>query len=155
MGSFDCGPGSFYNCRVLKTTGIVIPWYGGTERRSPTPHGSSGCATPGCILDASGGREQRARGSPSPPLEERVGERRPITIFDAVLHGDIPAGCRTNISGGLAENDGLLSLPLSSKGGEGNGAAAREHQDACKEQTPGRRSAFRRPPSLAHYILIP
>jgi hypothetical protein len=22
---FDCGPGSFYNCRVPKTTGIVIP----------------------------------------------------------------------------------------------------------------------------------
>jgi hypothetical protein len=22
---FDCGPGSFYNCHVPKTTGIVIP----------------------------------------------------------------------------------------------------------------------------------
>jgi hypothetical protein len=30
----------------------------------------------------------------------------------------------------LAENDYLLSLPLSSKGGEGNGAAAYEHRDA-------------------------
>jgi hypothetical protein len=28
----------------------------------------------------------------------------------------------------------LLSLPLSSKGGEGNGAVASEHRDACKEQ---------------------
>jgi simple sugar transport system ATP-binding protein len=34
------------------------------------------------------------------------------------------------------EIDGLLSLPLSSKGGEGNGAAASEHRDACKEQVP-------------------
>jgi hypothetical protein len=30
----------------------------------------------------------------------------------------------------------LLSLPLSSKGGEGNSAAASEHRDACKEQRP-------------------
>jgi hypothetical protein len=33
-------------------------------------------------------------------------------------------------SGGRAEKDGLLSLALSSKGGEGSGAAAREHRDA-------------------------
>ena len=36
----------------------------------------------------------------------------------------------------VAENDALLSLPLSSKGGEGNGAAASEHRDACMEQSP-------------------
>ena len=36
----------------------------------------------------------------------------------------MPAGCRTNISGGLNEHDDLLSLSLSSKGGEGNGAAS-------------------------------
>jgi len=36
------------------------------------------------------------------------------------------AGCRTNRSGGLNEHDDLLSLPLSSKGGEGNGGAANE-----------------------------
>jgi len=48
-------------------------------------------------------------------LEERVGERRPVTIPDAAVRGDIPAGCRANISGVLAENDDLLSLPLSSK----------------------------------------
>ena len=43
-----------------------------------------------CTLHTSGGREQRASGSPSPPLEERVGERRPITIRDAAVRGDIP-----------------------------------------------------------------
>jgi putative protease len=79
----------------------------------------------------------RASGSPSPPLEERVGERRPVTTLDAAVRGDIPAGCRTNISGGLLENNDLLSLPLSSKGGEGNNAAASEHRDACKEQARG------------------
>jgi phosphoribosylformylglycinamidine synthase len=63
-------------------------------------------------------------GSPSPPLEERAGERRPVTTLDVAVRGDIPARCRTNIPGGLAENDDLLSLPLSSKGGEGNGAPA-------------------------------
>jgi len=67
-------------------------------------------------------------------LEVWVGERRPVTILAAAVRGDIPAGCRTNLSGGLAENDDLLSLPLSSKGGEGSGAAASEHRDACKEQ---------------------
>jgi hypothetical protein len=44
-------------------------------------------------------------------LEEKVGERRPFTMLDVTVPGDIPAGCRTNISGVLAENDDLLSLP--------------------------------------------
>ena len=44
----------------------------------------------------------------------------------SMLRGDTLAGCRTNRSGLLAENDDLLSLPLSSKGGEGKGAAAGE-----------------------------
>jgi hypothetical protein len=44
-------------------------------------------------------------------LEERAGERRPFTILDAVIRGDIPAGCSTNISGVPAETDDLLSLP--------------------------------------------
>ena len=35
----------------------------------------------------------------------------------------------------LAENDNLLSLPLSSRGGEGNGTATSEHPDARKEQS--------------------
>jgi hypothetical protein len=78
-----------------------------------------------CTLQASGGPEQLAIGSPAPPLEERVGERRFLTILDAAVCGDVPAGCRTNRSGVLAENDDLLSLALSSKGGEGNGAGAR------------------------------
>jgi hypothetical protein len=52
--------------------------------------------------------------------------------------GDIPAGCRTHISGVSAKNDDLLSLPLSSKGGEGNGTPASEHRDACSERASGR-----------------
>ena len=82
------------------------------------------CARPRCTLQASDGREQRASSSPSPPLEERAGERRPITLVDAVVRGDIPGGCRTDMPGGQAENDDLLSLPLFSRGGEGNGAGA-------------------------------
>jgi putative protease len=35
-----------------------------------------------CTLTASGGRDQRARGSPSPPWEERVRERRPGISHD-------------------------------------------------------------------------
>jgi hypothetical protein len=63
-------------------------------------------------------------------LEERVGERKPTTILEAAVRADFSAGCRTNRSGGRVENDSLLSLPLSSKGGEGNTAAASEHGDA-------------------------
>ena len=90
------------------------------------------CASPRRTLHASGGGRQRASGAPSPPLEEREGERRPIP--DAALRGDIPAGCRANRFGGLAENDDLLSLPLSSKGGEGNDATVSKQRDACVEQ---------------------
>jgi hypothetical protein len=50
-------------------------------------------------------------------------ERRPLTLLDAAVRGDIPVGRCTNACGVLAESDDLLSLPLSSKGGEGNGAA--------------------------------
>jgi hypothetical protein len=71
-------------------------------------------------------------------LEERAGERRPITILDAAVRGGILTGCGTNTSGVLVENDDLLSLPLSSKGGAGNSAGAREHRDVCKEQTAAR-----------------
>ena len=46
----------------------------------------------------------------------------------------MPAGCHTNRLGALAENDDLLSLPLSSKGGEGNGIATSKHRDAWQEQ---------------------
>jgi hypothetical protein len=53
-------------------------------------------------------------------LEERAGERRPFTLFDAEICAAVPAGCRTSSSEGLAENDDILSLALSSKGGEGN-----------------------------------
>ena len=53
-------------------------------------------------------------------------------MLDVAVRGDIPAGCCTNIFGVLAANDDLLSLPLSSKGGEGKATSA--HGDACKEQ---------------------
>jgi hypothetical protein len=64
-------------------------------------------------------------------LEERVGERRPI--LGAAARANNPAGRRTYSSGGLAANDNLLSLPLSSKGGEGNSTVDGEHRDACEE----------------------
>jgi hypothetical protein len=83
---------------------------------------------------ASGEREQRASGSPSPPLEERVGERRPFTIADAAVRGALTVGRPANISGVQVENNDLLSLPLSSKGGEGSGGPTSEHRAACKEQ---------------------
>jgi hypothetical protein len=67
-------------------------------------------------------------------LEERVGERRLADIRKAVVGSSIPPGCRTSMSDALVENNGLLSLPLSSKGGEGNGVAGSERRDACKEQ---------------------
>ena len=63
-------------------------------------------------------------GSPSPPLEERAGERSPVTTLDATARDDTPAGHRANIPGALAGTNDLLSQPLSSKGGEGNGATA-------------------------------
>jgi len=47
-----------------------------------------------------------------------------VTSPDAAVCDDIRAGWCTNATGVLAENDDLLSLPLSSKGGEGNAAAA-------------------------------
>ena len=42
--------------------------------------------------------------------------------------------CPTDISVVRAENDGLLSLALSSKGREGNGAAGSGHRDGFKDQ---------------------
>jgi hypothetical protein len=80
------------------------------------------CARSRYHLQASG--KQRVSVSPSPPLEERVGERRHVTILAVAARGSSPAGRRPNLSCVLAENDGLLSLTLSSKGGEGNRTAA-------------------------------
>ena len=76
--------------------------------------------------------DQMANGSPSSPLEDRAGERR--SNFGPAFHADIPVGCRTNQSAVLPDGDDLLSLPLSSKGGEGNGTAANDYLDAWKEQ---------------------
>src|ERR1039458_7763450 len=59
--------------------------------------------------------------APSPPLEERAEERRHHARCCGL--GDIPASCGTNLSGMMAESDGLLSLSLSSRGGEGTGNA--------------------------------
>jgi hypothetical protein len=71
--------------------------------------------------------EQTAVGSPSPPLEERVGERMPtirsIRRFVPTLQRAHTAAPHASI----AEKDGLLSLSLSSKGGEGKQAVACEH----------------------------
>jgi hypothetical protein len=57
-----------------------------------------------------------------------------MNLPDALVRGDMPAGWAANRSGVPAENDGLLSLALSPKGGEGNGAPTRERRDACKGQ---------------------
>jgi hypothetical protein len=78
---------------------------------------------------------ERGSSSPSPPLEERVGERRPVIIFESAVRGNFTAGCRTNISGALTESDDLLFASLSSSGRDPNGAAANEHRDACTEQS--------------------
>ena len=51
-----------------------------------------------------------------------------------------PLRCGTNASGVRAENHGLLSLTLSSKGGEGNGAATSE-----RRRSEGKRASAARP----------
>ena len=56
-----------------------------------------------------------------------------MNLPDALDRGAMPAGWAANRSGVPAENDGLLSLALSSKGGEGNNAAACEQRAASKE----------------------
>jgi organic radical activating enzyme len=88
---------------------------------------------------ASDARDPRVSGSPSPLLEERVGERRPVTNLDATVRGDIPTDSHTHLSGVRVEDNDLLSLPLSSKGGKGTGAAASEPRDACSKQNPAQR----------------
>jgi alpha-L-fucosidase len=55
-------------------------------------------------------------------------------VLDAAARRDLPASCPLDISGVLRENDDLLSLALSSKGGEGNAASANRRRDACEEQ---------------------
>ena len=119
--------------------------------------------------------EQPAGDSPSPPWEERAGERRPkpldapgspepqggpLTPALSPSEGErgnygpssgkprveetrpsaLPAGSRTSRSGVGTEKDDLLSLPLSSKGGEGTSAAASERRAARKERTEASRA---------------
>jgi hypothetical protein len=57
-------------------------------------------------------------------LEERVGERRPITFSTLWFLATFQWAAAPIVR--LKGHDGLLSLPLSSKGGEGNGGAANE-----------------------------
>jgi hypothetical protein len=61
-------------------------------------------------------------------LEERVGERRPRLFFSITAQRSLPAGSSFSPSGWHVERNGLLSLTLSSKGGEGNCVAAGEHR---------------------------
>jgi hypothetical protein len=82
-------------------------------------------------------------------LEERVGERRPFTILDATVRGNLPVGCRINMPGVLVGNDDLLSLTLSSKGGEGSGAEACGRRDVCKVQVHHPKSNLLFGPSMA------
>ena len=128
-----------------------------------------------CTLPVAGERAQRARGSPSPAFEERIGERGP-RHSDALCAPESQVGPLTptlspsegerekhrQLSGESgfigrrrdtihdatvrvpAQNDDLLSLSLSSKGGEGTGAAATKHRSAQKER-----------PALALITLIP
>ena len=85
-------------------------------------------------------QEQEAKGSPSPPREEREGERGPVTILRAAVRGELPAGCRTRQPAVSAQDDDLLSLALSSRGGEGSRAWVKASRNACKEQAaPARR----------------
>ena len=79
------------------------------------------CELRNSASQASAEREERASGSPSPPLEERAGERRPMTALDPAVPGNATGGCPTTVSGAPSDKNGLLSLPLSSKGGEGTG----------------------------------
>ena len=51
--------------------------------------------------------EERAAGPSS--LEERVGERRPITIPTAAVRAGLQEGCGTSVSGVPAETNDLLS----------------------------------------------
>ena len=57
-------------------------------------------------LHVAGGRERWVHGSLPLFLWRRVGVRRHHARCCGL--GDIPAGCGTNLSGMLAENDGLL-----------------------------------------------
>jgi hypothetical protein len=52
-----------------------------------------------------------------------LGRGGPPSHSHAPVWSGLPVGCLTNLGGVRAENDGLLSLALSSKGGEGNSPA--------------------------------
>jgi phosphoribosylformylglycinamidine synthase len=49
--------------------------------------------------------------TPSLPLEERAGERRPVATVDAAAPSDMPAGGRTSVSAVPAQSDGIAASP--------------------------------------------
>ncbi len=87
------------------------------------PSGAPEAAPAAGSTQASGVCDPGVSVPPSPPLEERAGERRPITSQGATAPVGTSAGGPASISGAQAQKNGLLSLPLSSRGGEGNGTA--------------------------------
>jgi phosphoribosylformylglycinamidine synthase len=52
--------------------------------------------------------------TPSPPLEERAGERNPVATVDAAAPGDMPAGGLTSVSAVPAQSDGIAASPATS-----------------------------------------
>ena len=125
-----------------------------TEAGEPVP----------CTLPALGERAQWARGSLSPPLEERVGQRGPrhsdafcapesqvgpLTPTLSPSEGEREKHRQFSGESGFkekrrdtihdatvrvpAQKDDLLSLSLSSRGGEGTGAAASKCREAYKQ----------------------
>ncbi len=56
-----------------------------------------------------------------------------MTAFDAAGGDNTGDGCRSNVPGAPTENNDLLSLPLSSKGGEGTSGSLSVQGDRCKE----------------------
>ena len=49
--------------------------------------------------------------TPSPPLEERVGERRPVATPDTAAPGDMPAGGRNKVFAVPAQSAGIAASP--------------------------------------------
>ena len=102
--------------------------------KQASPEASAGRAA-GRSLRATFSRDHGTSGSPSPPLEERGRERRSLfSARTAETLGRQPTGKSPATA---VSRRGLLSPALSSKGGEGNGTAASEHRDSCKEQSTG------------------
>jgi potassium-transporting ATPase ATP-binding subunit len=85
-------------------------------------------ATPKQVSSATGTPKPDA--SPSPPLEERPGERRPQDSPNAKAGGAVGVVYHAKVPVAVVEDDDLLSPALSSRGGEGGRIAARMRRDA-------------------------